>query len=78
MAEGAIKLWYASEADFLEIVLEKGKGIACDTDDERVEVRLDEKGKVLSFHVLGLMSVSGTPLNIEVRPKDAKHPLHIS
>lgn len=78
MAEGAIKLWYDSEADFLEIVLEKGNGIAYDTDDERVEVRLDEEGNVLSFHVLGLMSVSGTPLNIEVRPKDAKHPLHIS
>ena len=71
-----MNLWYDSEADFLEVVFEKGKGVAYDTEDERVEVRIDEDGRVLSFHVLGLKSASGSPLNIEVKPKEAKLPLH--
>ena len=76
MGKDSIKLWYDSEADFLEVVLEKGKGVAYDTEDERVEVRIDEDGRVLSFHVLGLKSTSDSPLNIEVKPKEAKQPLH--
>ena len=67
-----MKLWYDSEADFLEVVFEKGAGVSYDTDDERVEVRLDEDGNILSFHVLGLKSISGSPLNVELRPKEAK------
>ena len=76
MGKDSIKLWYDSEADFLEVVFEKGKGVAYDTEDERVEVRIDEDGRVLSFHVLGLKSASDSPLNIEVKPKEAKQPLH--
>ncbi|MCY4579029.1 MAG: DUF2283 domain-containing protein [Chloroflexi bacterium] len=76
MGKDAIKLWYDSEADFLEVVFEKGKGVAYDTDDDRIEVRLDAQGKVLSFHVLGLKSISGSPLNVEVKPKETKQPLH--
>ena len=70
-----MKLWYDSEADFLEVVFEKGAGIAYDTDNERVEVRLDAQGKVLSFHVLGLKSVSGSPLNVEIKPNETKQPV---
>ena len=72
MGDSGITLWYDSEADFLEVVFEKGAGVAYDTNDERVEVRLDAQGKVLSFHVLGLKSVSGSPLSVEIKPKDAK------
>ena len=72
MGESGIKLWYDSDADFLEVVFEKGKGVAYDTDDERVEVRLDAQGKVLSFHVLGLKSLAGPPVSIELKPKDTK------
>ncbi len=71
-----MKIWYDSEADFLEVVFETGKGVAYDTEDERVEVRIDEDGNVLSFHVLGLKSASDSPLNIEVKPKETKQPLH--
>ena len=78
MGKEPIKLWYDSEADFLEVVFEKGKGVAYDTGDERVEVRLDADGNVLSFHVLGLKSVSGSPLNVELKPREAKQPVHPS
>ena len=74
MGESGIRLWYDFDADFLEVVFEKGKGVAYDTDDERVEVRLDADGKVLSFHVLGLKSVSASPLNIKLKPKETKQP----
>lgn len=74
MGDSGIKLWYDSEADFLEVVFEKGKGVACDTEDERIEVRLDAGGNILSFHVLGLRSISGPPVNIEVKPKETKQP----
>ena len=69
MGESGIKLWYDSEADFLEVIFKKGKGVAYDTEDERVEVRLDADGGILSFHVLGLKSVSDSPLNVEIKPK---------
>ena len=78
MGKDAIRLWYDSEADFLEVVFEKGKGVAYDTDDDRVEVRLDADGNVLSFHVLGLKSISGSPWNVELKPKEAKHPVRPS
>lgn len=64
-----MKLWYDPEADFLEVILEKGIGVAEDTEDERVEVRVDERGKVLSFHILGLKSIEGPPVEVELRPK---------
>lgn len=72
MGESGIKLWYDSDADFLEVVFEKGKGVAYDTDDERVEVRLDAQGRVLSFHVIGLKSLAGPPISIQLNPKDTK------
>ena len=78
MGKEAIRLWYDSEADFLEVVFEKGKGVAYDTEDERVEIRLDADGNVLSFHVLGLKSIPGSPLNIELIPKETKQPVHPS
>lgn len=61
MEGSGINLWYDSDADFLEIVFEKGKGVAYDTDDGRVEVRLDAQGKVIRFHVLGLKSIAALP-----------------
>ena len=76
MGTEVMKLWYDSEADFLEVVFEKGAGVAYDTEDERVEVRLDAQGRVLSFHVLGIKSISGSPLEIELKPKDTKQPAH--
>ena len=69
MGKQAMKLWYDAEADFLEVVFKKGKGVAYDTEDERVEVRIDSDGDILSFHVLGLKSVSGAPMNIDIKPK---------
>lgn len=72
MGDSEIKLWHDSEADFLEVVFEKGAGVSYDTDDERVEVRLNAQGKVLSFHVLGLKYIAGSPVSIELKPKDVK------
>ena len=52
MGKEAIRLWYDSEADFLEVVFEKGKGVAYDTEDERVEIRLDADGTCSAFMCL--------------------------
>lgn len=69
MDKGSVKLWYDPEADFLEVVLQQGVGVAEDTEDDRVEVRVDEQGRILSFHVLGLRSTTGPPVNLELKPK---------
>ncbi|MBI2172133.1 MAG: DUF2283 domain-containing protein [Chloroflexi bacterium] len=68
MDKQLIKLWYDPEADLLEVVLEEGIGIAKDTQDDHMEVRVDGRGKILSFHVLGLRSMTGLPLSLELRP----------
>lgn len=69
MGEKPIKLWYDPEADFLEVVFEKGAGIAYDTEDDRVEVRVDKNGKVLSFHILGFKSMPNDPIEVNLKPK---------
>ena len=69
-----MKLWYDPEADFLEVIVEKGIGVAEDAEDERVEVRVDEHGKALSFHILGIKSIEGPPIEVELRPKKKASP----
>jgi uncharacterized protein YuzE len=69
MDKQSIKLWYDPEADLLEVVLQQGVGVAEDTEDDRVEVRVDEQGRILSFHVLGLRSSTPPPLSLELKPK---------
>ncbi len=68
MDKQSVKLWYEPDADLLEVVLAQGIGVAEDTEDDRVEVRVDEQGKILSFHVLGLKSLTGSPLSLEITP----------
>lgn len=74
MDKTAMKLWYDPGADFLEVIFDRGVGVAEDTEDERVEVRVDQQGKVLSFHILGLKSMEGPPFEVELRPKKKAHP----
>jgi uncharacterized protein YuzE len=69
MDKTAMKLWYDPEGDFLEVIFDRGVGVAEDTEDERVEVRVDQQGRILSFHVLGLKSTEGPPFEVELRPK---------
>ena len=69
-----MKLWYDPEADFLEVIFDSGVGVAEDTEDERVEVRVDEHGRVLSFHILGLKSTEGPPFEVELKPKKKSSP----
>jgi uncharacterized protein YuzE len=66
MDKTAMKLWYDPEADFLEVIFDRGMGVAKDTEDERVEVRVDEHGKVLSFHILGLKSTDAWRIEPEI------------
>ncbi len=69
MDKQSVRIWYDPEADFLEVILQEGIGVAEDTEDDRVEVRVDEGGRILSFHVLGLRSATGVPLKLELKPK---------
>ncbi|HZA21394.1 MAG TPA: DUF2283 domain-containing protein [Dehalococcoidia bacterium] len=74
MDKTAMKLWYDPEADFLEVIFDRGVGVAEDTEDERVEVRVDKHGRVLSFHILGLKSTEGAPFEVELKPKKKTYP----
>ncbi len=70
MAKKVIKLWYDPKADLLDVLLEPGVGgVTYDTEDERVEVTVDEKGRLLSFHVMGLRFTEGEPFEVELKPR---------
>ena len=68
MAERAMTLWYDREGDFLEVTFKVAAGYFTETADDRVMVKLDSEGSVLGFHILGLSTMQGDPLEISLEP----------
>jgi len=49
-----VKVWYDPEGDYLEVTFSDKPGYMRETDNDRVMERVDEKGKILGFAVLGV------------------------
>jgi hypothetical protein len=63
-----VSVWYDSEGDFLEVVLEVAEGVYQETDDDRVMEKVGEDGRLLAFSILGLRSIPPSVfLDIELR-----------
>ncbi|MBM3924461.1 MAG: DUF2283 domain-containing protein [SAR202 cluster bacterium] len=64
MTKKLIEVWYDSEGDFLEVVLERHQGYFQETEDDRVMKKIDSKGRLLDFSTLGMINIKGLPLKV--------------
>ena len=49
-----LKIWFDKEGDFLEVVFSDQLGYMEETENDAVMKRVDDKGTVLGFSVLGV------------------------
>ena len=64
MAEKHVSIWYDPEGDYLEVIVDQQEGYFQETDDDRVMEKVDTKGNVLGFSILGVGSLKGKPLQV--------------
>jgi len=60
-----IKVWFDSEADFLEVLFSEKAGFMRETDNDDVMERVNEQGEILGFSVMN------------VRQHKSQHPLAV-
>lgn len=64
-----IKLWFAAEADFLEVRFSDAAGYEKETANDAVMERLDAQGNVIGFSILGVSRFrKEKPLELELPP----------
>ncbi|CAN5508528.1 hypothetical protein BH20VER3_BH20VER3_19390 [soil metagenome] len=49
-----VKLWFDPEGDYLEVTFSDAPGFMCETKSDAVMQRVDERGRVIGFSVLGV------------------------
>jgi hypothetical protein len=49
-----IKVWFDAEADYLEVRFSEDIGYMRETSNDAVMERVDEKGRILGFSILGV------------------------
>jgi hypothetical protein len=64
MAQRVVRVWYDAEGDYLEVLFEDGEGYFRQTKDDRIMERVDDKGNLLGFSILGVSSLKGAPLEV--------------
>jgi uncharacterized protein YuzE len=67
MAKKVVKMWFDSEADFLEVTFEQKPGYFRPTENDQVMEKVDEEGNVLGFSILRVSSLKKTPLEVSLR-----------
>jgi uncharacterized protein YuzE len=73
MEKKLVNLWYDEEGDFLEVTWDRNPGYFTETEDDRIMVNLDMEGNVQGFHIVGLSSIQGVPVNVNLvssKPKN--------
>jgi hypothetical protein len=64
MAKKLVNVWYDHEGDFLEVILESQEGYFQETKNDRVMKKVDSKGRLIGFSILGISSIQGSPLKV--------------
>jgi hypothetical protein len=64
MAQKVVRVWYDPEGDYLEVLFEDREGYFRQTKDDRIMERVDDKGNLLGFSILGVSSLKGAPLEV--------------
>ncbi len=53
-----VNIWYDPEGDFLEVMWERKPGEFVDTVDGRADVKVDDNGNILGFHILAVSKIT--------------------
>jgi hypothetical protein len=61
MVERGVRIWYDAEGDYLEVLFDQREGFFRSTADDRVMEKVDTRGVVLGFSILGLSAIKGEP-----------------
>jgi len=62
-----VKVWYDAEGDFLEVVFSREEGFLRETNHEAVMERVNRKGEVTGFSILGVRNFRrDAPLEAEL------------
>ena len=61
-----MSIWYDPEADYLEVMFDWREGFFRETNDDRVMQKVDERGALLGFSVLGLSTIKGKTLDVRL------------
>ena len=67
-----VKIWYDEEGDYLEVLFEQKNGYFKETPNDAVMEKVDEKGNILGFSILGVSALRGQkPLALTLVSKAA-------
>ena len=66
MSARQVKVWYDPEGDYLEVIFEQREGLFQATNDDRVMEKVDTEGNLLGFSILGVSSLKGSPLEVDL------------
>ncbi len=63
-----ITIWYDKKADFLEVMFEKKPGYFRDTENDAVMEKVDMKGNVIGFSIMGVSTLLTTkPISVSLK-----------
>jgi len=55
-----VTIWYDKKADFIEVMFEKKPGYFRDTENDAVLEKVDMKGNVIGFSIMGVSTLLAT------------------
>ena len=64
MALRKVRVWYDTEGDFLEVILENKAGYFRETENDRVMEKVDESGEIIGFSVTKVSTLTERPLEV--------------
>ena len=63
-----IKIWYDSEGDYLEVILERKAGYFRETENDAVMEKVDEEGNIIGFSILKVSALKRRePISVMLR-----------
>jgi len=67
-----VRVWYDSEADYLEVLFERRAGYYRETENDAVMEKIDVDGNILGFSILKVSALgSKTPLSVTLKSQAA-------
>jgi uncharacterized protein YuzE len=64
--EQAIKVWYDTEADFLEVTFRDKPGFFRETQLDQVMAKVDDEDNIIGFSILRVSSLKGRPVDLSL------------
>lgn len=61
-----IKVWYDTEADFLEVTFQDTPGVFRETGLDQVMAKVDANGRIIGFSILNVSALKGSPLELSL------------